>query len=41
MLLLAAIVLIAAGEETCMRFDPKYLETLGAPTLAIGLYMMA
>lgn len=37
-LLLAAIVLIAAGEETWMRFVPKYLETLGAPVLAIGLY---
>ena len=37
-LLLAAIVLIAAGEETWMRFVPKYLEVLGAPLLAIGLY---
>jgi MFS family permease len=37
-LLLAAIVLIAAGEETWMRFVPKYLDALGAPTLAIGLY---
>lgn len=37
-LLLAAIVLIAAGEETWMRFVPKYLEALGAPVLAIGLY---
>ncbi len=37
-LLLAAIVLITGGEETWMRFVPKYLETLGAPVLAIGLY---
>jgi MFS family permease len=37
-LLLAAIVLIAAGEETWMRFVPKYLDALGAPILAIGLY---
>lgn len=38
MLLLAAIVFIAAGEETWMRFVPKYLDALGAPILAIGLY---
>ena len=36
--LLAAIVLIAAGEEMWMRFIPKYLEVLGASALAIGTY---
>ena len=37
-LLLVAIVLIGAGEEMWMRFVPKYLETLGAGVLLIGLY---
>ena len=37
-LLLIAIVAIGAGEETWMRFVPKYLESLGAAALAIGLY---
>ncbi len=37
-ILLAAIVLIAAGEETWMRFVPKYLEVLGASTFFIGAY---
>src|ERR1051325_4170277 len=36
--LLAAIVLIAAGEEMWMRFIPKYLEVLGASTFIIGTY---
>ena len=37
-LLLVAIVAIGAGEETWMRFVPKYLESLGAAALVIGLY---
>jgi MFS family permease len=37
-LLLIAIVAIGAGEETWMRFVPKYLESLGAAALVIGLY---
>ncbi len=37
-LLLAAIVMFAAGEEMWMRFVPKYLEALGAPVLAIGVF---
>ncbi|HET8547805.1 MAG TPA: MFS transporter [Bryobacteraceae bacterium] len=37
-ILLAAIILIAAGEETWMRFVPKYLEVLGASALVIGAY---
>jgi len=37
-LLLAAIIAIGAGEETWMRFVPKYLESLGAAVLVIGLY---
>jgi predicted MFS family arabinose efflux permease len=37
-LLLAAIVLIAAGEEMWMRFVPKYLEVLGGSALVIGGY---
>lgn len=36
--LLAAIMLIGAGEETWMRFVPKYLESLGASVWLIGLY---
>jgi MFS family permease len=36
--LLAVIVLIAAGEEMWMRFVPKYLEVLGASALVIGTY---
>ena len=35
---LAAIFMIGAGEELWMRFVPKYLETLGATVLVIGLY---
>ena len=37
-ILLAAIVVIGAGEEMWMRFVPKYLEALGAGALVIGLY---
>jgi len=37
-LLLSAIVLIGAGEETWMRFVPKYLEVLGASVFVIGLF---
>jgi MFS family permease len=37
-LMLIAIVAIGAGEETWMRFVPKYLESLGAAALVIGLY---
>jgi MFS family permease len=37
-LLLIAIVAIGAGEETWMRFVPKYLQTLGATALIIGVY---
>jgi MFS family permease len=37
-LMLVAIVAIGAGEETWMRFVPKYLESLGAAALVIGLY---
>jgi MFS family permease len=37
-LLIGAIILIRAGEETWMRFLPKYLETLGASAFLIGLY---
>src|SRR5713101_6251613 len=37
-LLLLAIVVIGAGEETWMRFVPKYLESLGASALIIGLF---
>src|SRR6476646_8022593 len=37
-ILLVAILVIGAGEELWMRFVPKYLATLGAPALAIGLY---
>ncbi|MCU1274345.1 MAG: hypothetical protein JWO48_1776 [Bryobacterales bacterium] len=36
--MLVAIVAIGAGEETWMRFVPKYLESLGAAALIIGLY---
>jgi MFS family permease len=36
--LLAAIFMIGAGEELWMRFVPKYLLTLGATVLVIGLY---
>ncbi len=36
--LLAAIVLIGAGEETWVRFVPKYLEALGASVFVIGLF---
>src|SRR3954466_11602626 len=37
-ILLIAIFVIGAGEELWMRFIPKYLATLGAPALGIGLY---
>jgi hypothetical protein len=37
-LMLVAIIVIGAGEETWMRFVPKYLESLGAAALVIGLY---
>ena len=37
-LLLAAIVLVGAGEEMWVRFVPKYLDTLGAGVFVIGLY---
>jgi MFS family permease len=37
-LLLVAIVAIGAGEETWMRFVPKYLASLGAAALVIGAY---
>lgn len=37
-LLLCGIVLIGSGEETWMRFVPKYLEGLGASALLIGLF---
>jgi predicted MFS family arabinose efflux permease len=37
-ILLIAIFVIGAGEELWMRFVPKYLQSLGAPALAIGLY---
>ncbi len=37
-ILLAAIVLIGAGEELWMRFLPKYLEVLGASVFVIGLF---
>lgn len=37
-LLLAAIVTIGAGEEIWMRFLPKYLESVGASALVIGLF---
>jgi len=30
--------LLGSGEELWKRFMPKYLEALGAPVLAIGLY---
>jgi MFS family permease len=34
----AAMFLMGLGEELWKRFIPKYLETLGAPVAAIGLY---
>jgi MFS family permease len=37
-LFLGAAILIGAGEETWMRFVPKYLEALGAAAAIIGLY---
>ena len=37
-LLLGAIVLIGIGEETWIRFVPKYLEVLGASVFVIALY---
>jgi len=38
LVLLVAIFVIGAGEELWMRFVPKYLQTLGATVLVIGLY---
>ena len=38
MLFLGAAILMGAGEETWMRFVPKYLEALGAAAAVIGLY---
>lgn len=37
-LLLAAIITMGAGEETWMRFLPKYLESVGASALVIGSF---
>ena len=34
----AATLLLALGENLWKRFLPKYLEALGAPALAIGLF---
>ena len=34
----AAMFLMQLGEELWRRFVPKYLESLGAPLIAIGLY---
>ena len=34
----AAMFLMGLGEELWKRFIPKYMEALGAPVLAIGLY---
>src|SRR5262245_65671006 len=34
----AAVFLMAAGENLWKRFVPKYLEALGAPVTAIGLF---
>src|SRR5262245_50751186 len=34
----AAVFLMAAGENLWKRFVPKYLEALGAPVAAIGLF---
>ena len=33
-----AMFLMGLGEELWRRFIPKYMELLGAPVLAIGLY---
>lgn len=38
MLLLVALVLAGTGERLWLGFAPKYLETLGASVLAIGLF---
>ena len=37
-ILLGVIFMIGAGEELWMRFVPKYLQSLGATVLVIGLY---
>lgn len=37
-ILLLAIFVIGAGEELWMRFVPKYLQSLGASILVIGIY---
>jgi MFS family permease len=37
-ILLVAIFVIGMGEELWIRFVPKYLQTLGAAALVIGLY---
>src|ERR1044071_1211223 len=34
----AAVFILGLGEELWKRFIPKYLEALGASTLAVGLY---
>ena len=36
--LLTAMIVIGCGEELWIRFVPKYLDVLGAGTLAIGVY---
>src|SRR5215467_12517135 len=37
-IILIAIFVVGTGEELWMRFVPKYLQTLGASVLVIGLY---
>src|SRR2546426_12690923 len=37
-ILLVTIIVVATGEETWMRFAPKYLEALGASLFLIGLF---
>jgi MFS family permease len=37
-LLLTTIVLISTGEELWMRFLPKYLQTIGATVVVIGMF---
>src|SRR5262245_46117038 len=34
----AAVFLMGLGEELWKRYVPKYLEALGAPVIAVGLY---
>ena len=38
-LLLVALVLAGTGERLWLGFAPKYLETLGASVLVIGLWL--